>query len=127
MPTTMPHDPYADLRGFQPSGKRPAEPQQLGKVLVELIKLKGIGRVKGNQQLLQAWQSVAGEEVARSSWVMGLYRGVLQIAVSNNGVLSEINSFHKQTLLENLQQQHPQLKIKELKFRLKTAVRKEAE
>ena len=122
VPSNM-HDPYADLRGFQPSGQGNAEPQSLGKVLSELIALKGLARVQGTQQLQQAWRSVAGNEITNNSAVIGLSRGVLQIGVSNTGLLSELASFHKHTLLENLQQQQPQLKIKELKFRLKTDVK----
>ena len=93
-------------------------------MLSELIALKGLARVQGTQQLQQAWRSVAGSEIANNSAVIGLSRGVLQIGVSNTGLLSELASFHKQTLLENLQQQQPQLKIKELKFRLKTDVKR---
>ena len=120
----MPHDPYADLRGFQPIGKRPPEPQQLGKVLSELIALKGLARVQGTQQLQQAWKAAAGDEIAKCSTVIGISRGVLQIGVSNTGLLSELASFHKQTLLATLQQQQPHLKIKDLKFRLKTNQKK---
>ncbi len=120
----MPHDPYADLRGFQPIGKRPAEPQQLGKVLSELIALKGLARVQGTQQLQQAWKLAAGDDVAKNSSVIALSRGVLQIGVSNTGLLSELASFHKQTLLASLQQQQSHLKIKDLKFRLKTDQKK---
>ena len=120
----MSHDPYGDLRGFQPTGQRPVEPAHLGKVLSELIALKGLARVQGTQQLQQAWKSVAGEKIATSSTVIGISRGVLQIGVSNTGLLSELASFHKQTLLESMQQRHPHLKIKELKFRLKTEIQK---
>ncbi len=120
----MPHDPFADLRGFHQTGQRPSEPAQLGKVLSELIALKGLARVQGTQQLQQAWQSVAGEVVAKSSAVIGLSRGVLQIGVSNTGLLSELASFHKHTLLATLQKQHPHLKVKELKFRLKTDIKR---
>lgn len=124
MVSLMAHDPYADLRGFQPIGKRPPEPQQLGKVLSELIALKGLARVQGTQQLQQAWKLAAGDDVAKNSSVIALSRGVLQIGVSNTGQLSELASFHKQTLLATLQQQQPQLKIKDLKFRLKTDQRR---
>ena len=117
-------DLFADLRGFQCRGQGNSEPQPLGKVLSELIALKGLARVQGTQQLQQAWQSAAGNEFAKNSAVIGLSRGVLQIGVSNTGLLSELASFHKHTLLENLQQQQPQLKIKELKFRLKTNVKR---
>ncbi len=117
-------DPYADLRGFQPVGRRPAEPTAIGKVLSELIALKGLARVEGVAQLQQAWRDVADEQIAKNSTVISLSRGVLQIGVSNTGQLSELASFHKQTLLQSLQQQHPHLKIKDLKFRLKTNIKR---
>ena len=47
-------------------------------------------------------------------------RGVLQISVGSSAVLNELAGFHKQTLLENLQQQFSHLKIREIKFKLKT-------
>ncbi len=116
----MPHDPYSDLRGFQTIGGRTAAPQPLAKVLSELIALKGLARVHGNEQLQLAWKSVAGDNISRCSAVIGLTRGVLEIGVANTAFLSELASFHKAKLLETLQQQHPHLKIRELKFRLKT-------
>ena len=116
----MPHDPYADLRGFQTVGGRRSDPQPLARVLSELIALKGLARVHGNEQLQQAWKRVAGDNIGRCSAVIGLTRGVLQVGVTNTALLSELASFHKATLLESLQQQHPHLKIRELKFRLKT-------
>ena len=116
----MSSDPYADLRGFRTVGERAAEPQPLAKVLSELIALKGLARVHGNKQLQQAWNSVAGDNISRCSAVIGLTRGVLQVGVTNTALLSELASFHKATLLQSLQQQHPHLKIRELKFRLKT-------
>ena len=114
----MPHDLYRDLRRFP--AEKPAEPQHVGKVLSELIALKGLARVHGSQQLQQAWQTVAGEEIGRRSRVMELTRGVLQISVGSSAVLNELAGFHKQTLLENLQQQFAHLKIREIKFKLQT-------
>ena len=120
----MPHDPYANLRGFQAVGGRTADPQPLGKVLSELIALKGLARVHGNEQLQQAWKSVAGDNISRFSAVIDLTRGVLQVGVANTAILSELASFHKAKLLETLQQQHSHLKIRELKFRLKTDLKR---
>lgn len=114
----MPHDPYSDLRKFP--AEKSVEPQHVGKVLSELIALKGLARVHGSQQLQQAWQTVAGEEIGRRSRVMELTRGVLQISVGSSAVLNELAGFHKQTLLEALHQQFPHLKIRDIKFRLKT-------
>lgn len=111
-------DPYRNLQEFPV--EKSAEPHHVGKVLSELIALKGLARVHGSQQLQQAWQSVAGEEIGRRSRVMDLTRGVLQISVGSSAILNELAGFHKQMLLEKLQQQFAQLKIREIKFKLKT-------
>lgn len=111
-------DPYRDLRGF--TAEKSAEPQHVGKVLSELIALKGLARVQGVEQLQQAWRTVAGEEIGRKSRVLELSRGVLAVGVSNSAVLNELAGFHKQTLLESLQRQFAHLKIREIKFRLKS-------
>lgn len=120
----MPQDRYAELRGFQPVGRRPTEPVSIGKILPELIALKGLARVEGIAQLQQAWKTTAGVRLADSTRVIGLNRGVLQVGVNNTALLSELAGFHKQTLLANLQNQHPHLKIKDLKFRLKTDLKR---
>lgn len=116
-------DPYANLRGFQPVGWKLAEPVPIGKVLSELIALKGLARVQGVAQLQEAWRIVAGIEIATKSTVIGLSRGVLQIGVASQAMLSELAGFHKYELLKLMQTQHPHLKVKDLKFRLKTELR----
>lgn len=115
-------DPYAGLRQFSSRGRRSAEPIQIGKVVSEFIALKGLAQVEGQAQLQKAWREVAGEVIAKSSATIGLSRGILQIGVANNALLSELASFHKRELLEKLQAQHPHLKVKDLRFRLKTDV-----
>lgn len=114
-------DPYRDLRDFIP--KKVAEPQHVGKVLSELIAIKGLARVHGTEQLQQAWRAVAGDDIGCKSRVIELTRGVLNIGVSNSAVLNELAGFHKQALLEQLQQQFSHLKIREIKFRLKTELK----
>ena len=119
----MPHDPFRTLRGFAAAAEKPAEPQHVRRVLSELIALKGLARVHGTEQLQQAWRSVAGDEIGRKSRVMEMTRGVLNVGVSNSGLLNELVGFHKQTLLEQLQQQFAHLKIQDIKFRLKTELK----
>ena len=111
-------DPYHQLRSF-PSEK-PAEPHRIGKVLSELIALKGLARVHGVEQLQQAWRTVAGEEIGRQTRVLELSRGLLQIGVANSAVLSELAGFHKEKLLQSLQEQFADLKIRDIKFKRKT-------
>lgn len=119
----MPHDPYRNLRGFAAAAEKPAEPHHVRKVLSELIALKGLARVHGTEQLQQAWRTVAGDEIGHKSRVLELTRGVLNVGVSNSALLNELAGFHKQALLEQLQQQFIHLKIREIKFRLKTELK----
>jgi predicted nucleic acid-binding Zn ribbon protein len=114
----MPQDPYRELRGY--TAAKTAEPQHVGKAISELIALKGLARVHGTEQLQQAWRTVAGEEIGRKSRVIELTRGVLHVGVGSSALFNELAGFHKQTLLETLQQQFAHLKIREIKFRLKT-------
>ncbi len=111
-------DPYHQLRTF--TAEKTAEPHRIGKVLSELIALKGLARVHGVEQLQQAWRTVAGEEIGRQSRVLELSRGVLQIGVGNSAVLSELAGFHKQQLLQSLQERFADLKIRDIKFKRKT-------
>lgn len=114
----MTHDPYRDLRAFPT--EKPVEPHHVSKVLAELIARKGLARVHGTEQLQQAWQTVAGEEIGRQSKVLNLSRGVLSVGVGSSAVLNEVVGFHKAALLQQLQQQFAYLKIREIKFKLKT-------
>lgn len=96
------------------------EPQPLKFALSELIALRGYARVRGDQQLQAAWKEVAGPQFANSTRVLGLNRGVLQIGVASAPLLSELVSFHRGTLLESLRTKYPDLRVRELKFRLKS-------
>lgn len=95
------------------------EPQALGDVLSQLFALRGYGRVRGNRQLHEIWREVAGETIAGRTRVQEVKNGVLQVGVGNAGLLSELAAFHKFSLLERLQAEHPQLKIRDIKFKLR--------
>ena len=97
----------------------PHEPQALGDVLSRLMALRGYGRVRGGRQLADVWRAAAGEKTAARTRVMGLKNGVLQIGVSNAALLSELTSFHRQSLLESLQKSKGGYAIRDLKFRLR--------
>ena len=94
------------------------KPQPLSAALTELIALRGWAGGQGDAQLSNVWKTVAGDEVATKTRIKGIKRGVLQIAVFNAPLLSELVSFQQTELLEELQTRHPELKIRRLKFRL---------
>lgn len=102
------------------------DPQPLSNALSELIALRGFARVRGNTQLQAMWSDaaaeVAGPQAVRSSKATTVSRNVLQIAVGNAALLSELVSYHKTALLAYLQQKHPEMNIRDLKFRLQSGI-----
>jgi predicted nucleic acid-binding Zn ribbon protein len=96
---------------------RPRE--HISNSLSELIALRGIARVQGHARLVAAWQAVAGPQVAAGTRILGIRRGVLQVAVANAPLMGELAAFRKVSLLEDLSQDFADLKIRDLKFVLK--------
>ena len=111
-------DPYRELRSF--SVKKGPEPQHVGRVISEFVALKGLARVHGLEQLHQAWRTVVGTDIGQRSRVLQLNRGILNVGVASGALLNELSSFHKQQCLEQLQQKFSHLKIRDIKFKLKT-------
>lgn len=94
------------------------DPQPLSRALSELISLRGYARVQGDRQLQAAWLDAAGSAVARQSRAVAIRRSVLHVTVGNAPLLSELAAFHKATILETLRTRFPDLRIRDLKFRL---------
>jgi predicted nucleic acid-binding Zn ribbon protein len=93
-------------------------PQHLSRALGELIALRGYARVQGNAQLQEAWAAAAGLQFARQTRAVAIRRGVLHVAVANAPLLCELSSFHREALLGRLAAGRPEMKIKDLKFKL---------
>lgn len=96
-----------------------SEPDTLAAVISRLFAAKGYGRVQADRQLHLLWKEVAGEDVARQSRVLSLKNGVLQIGVANSALINELASFQKPELLEKLKAAPQQLRIRDLKFKLR--------
>lgn len=94
-------------------------PQPFAKLISEVVALRGIAHEKGNSQLAELWREVAGEKIAGQTKSLGIRRGVLRIGVSNSALLSELASFYKQQLLDEIRGRDTEKKIKDLKFLLK--------
>lgn len=101
------------------SGGSSSEPQPLGDVLSQLFAARGYGRVRGDRHLHDAWADVAGEQIRQQTKVIALRNGVLQVAVSNSALLSELVAFHKADLVDRFRSDHPECKVRDLKFRLR--------
>src|SRR6056300_584702 len=94
--------------------RRPPKP--LSESLSEIVAFRGLARREGDNQLAEIWSSIAGKRIAQSTRVIGIKRGVLNIGVRSAPLLSELAAFQKTELLESLQQQHADLKIRDIKF-----------
>ena len=108
--------------------KKPPEPRDslppmgeipsIADLLPKLIALRGIGRIRGDRQLSDAWKAVCPEEVASGSRPASIRNGVLTVIVTSSTLLGEVVSFHKSGLLSRMKSQFPHLKIRDLKFKL---------
>jgi predicted nucleic acid-binding Zn ribbon protein len=95
------------------------EPAALGEVLSRLFALRGYGRPQAQRQLHEAWNRAAGAELAPQTRVLVLKQGVLHVGVANSALLSELTAFRKPELLEGLQAAAPQLRVRDIKFKLR--------
>lgn len=101
-------------------------PQPLAAALSELVTRLGLARSGGNEQLRRIWAEVAGEAIARQTRAVDIRRGVLHVDVSHAALLSELSGFHKHGLLEQLRSKHSDLRVREIKFRLKGSMKPSA-
>ncbi len=95
------------------------EPFRLGSALSELIAIRGYARIEENRRYHLAWKAVADAAWLPHTKVSRVVRGRMEIDVNNGPLLSELSSFHARDLLARLQAEHAELKIKDLKFRLR--------
>jgi hypothetical protein len=102
--------------------KRDVDPQPLSRAISDLVALRGWARVRGDSQMQEAWNEVAGPAVASRTRARLIKRGVLQVGVGNAPLLSELVSFHRGQLVERLAERNPELRIKDIKFQLDSDV-----
>lgn len=96
----------------------------LSNALSELIALKGLARVRGDQRLLEAWEQAAGEKIASQTTVQGIKNRIVMVGVENSALLNELNSFHKSSLLQKLQKEYGKQDVRDIRFRLKSKIKK---
>lgn len=93
-------------------------PRQLGDVLAQLMQLRGYSQIQEDDRLRSAWKQVVPAAYATLTRPAKISRGVLQVYVSHPAALSELSAFHQKPIVENLQKILPELKLKDIKFRL---------
>ncbi|MFK7778731.1 MAG: DUF721 domain-containing protein [Gimesia sp.] len=96
----------------------------LSQALTELIALKGLARVRGNQRLKDAWELAAGEKIASQTTAQGIKNRIVMVGVENSALLNELNSFHKGSLLQKMQKEYGKQDVRDIRFRLKSKINK---
>jgi predicted nucleic acid-binding Zn ribbon protein len=92
-------------------------PKPIGNVLAQLVSRRGYAQIRAAGERDEAWQRVAGEELARMTQVSTLRRGVLEVLVANSLLMQEL-TFRKESLLAGLQAALPDAGVKQLKFKV---------
>ena len=84
----------------------------------EVIAKRRIGRLMQSQELSQLWKNCVEEDVAGQTRVVSLRNQQLLVEVADSVLMSELASFHRRMILKNLAATRPDMKIKNIKFRL---------
>ncbi len=93
------------------------KPKHIADVLSDLFTRRGYGRVQGQAQYAQAWQQVAGPELAAVTRPGRLYRGTLEVIVGSSTLAHEL-AFQQRTLLQRMQELLPDEGIEKLRFKV---------
>ena len=91
-------------------------PKRIDGVIAQVVQRKGYAQVRAAGQWEEAWRTAAGE-MAASTCVGSLRRGVLEVVAANSLVIQEL-TFRKEELLTQLQDALPEKKIRQLRFRV---------
>ena len=101
-------------------GRRGAE--ALGDLLERFLEKSGAGRALAREEIDRRWRLAAGESLGAAvgeTRVLGLREGALSVAVSSSALLSEISTFHRETLLAALRRTGPPFaEVRELTLKL---------
>ena len=92
-------------------------PVAMKEVLADLMTRRGYAAAAGTARLSAAWVDAVGEQMAEFTRVNGLRRGAFEVTVVNSAIVQEFG-FQKQTLLTALQQSLPDVKIRDIRFKV---------
>ena len=95
---------------FRRRPKRPAD------VIGRMMARQGYAQSKSNDELNDDWEKAVGKYSGKTK-VGRIRSGVLEVHVASSAVMNQL-SFQKKQLLSAIQQQLPQNKIKDIRFKL---------
>ena len=104
-------------RGRRTPG-RAKGPERVGDILERVLKESGILDRQQEEDLVQAWKDVAGEDVAEYATIHSFRGGVVTVGVMAAPLLMELERYRKEELLKGLRERLRGVFVAELRFRL---------
>ena len=105
-------------RGYRPR-ENEKTPRSFSEIISAALGKIGLAQRFRESAIQDQWEQIVGEFVAAHTRAAGLQRNVLTVEVDHSMWLQELSLLHKQVMLEKLREQLPELKIRDLKFRLR--------
>lgn len=96
--------------------------RRIGTIVSQLMSRRGYASVASDNAMTASIAKSVGPGLAGSLTVGKLSRGVLQIYAVDSVVMQEL-TFQKRKILKTLAKDHPNVKIKDVRFRLGAVVK----
>lgn len=110
-----------DLVGKRQRFRR--RPKRSSDIIAQMMARQGYAQNQSNDELNEAWEVAVGPTRVRNTKAGRISRGILEVHVASSAAMNRL-SFEKQKLLSAMQQQLPQNKIKDIRFKLGNVVNK---
>ena len=89
----------------------------IGVLVRDLLKARGLSQRSYPMGLASLWAEAVGAERAPGTRVSGLKAGVLTIEIESSTLRCELETFHREDLLDRLRVLAPQHRIRRIAFR----------
>jgi len=91
--------------------------RRIGTIVSQLLSRRGYASAGAEEQFSASVTAAVGQQLAESFRVGMVRRGVLQIYAADSVTMQEM-TFQKRQILKRLNNDHPQAKIADVRFRL---------
>ena len=92
-------------------------PKGMGNIISDLMARRGYAQTQTASKCRDAWDASVGQPLAGHTRPGNIRRGVLEVFVRNSAVVQEL-TFQKKKIVAQLTQRVPELKIRDLRFRV---------
>ena len=92
-------------------------PKRTANIISQMMARQGYGQTQSNNELNDAWEIAVGQKFINNTKAARISCGILEVHVASSAAMNQL-SFQKRQLLSAMQQQLPQNKIKDLRFKL---------